>query len=81
MKAINISSEDKITFRDFNEGNSVQVRVAVREDEVETYTKGATVKVVHEGTETSARIVSDPLVVNGNPAPDEQLLSLIVVKA
>lgn len=81
MKPINISESDKITFRDFNEGNSVQVRVSVPEAEVKTYSKGAAVKIVHEGREANGRIVSDPIVVNGTPGAGEQLLSLIVEKA
>jgi hypothetical protein len=79
MKPINISESDKITFRDFNEGNSVQVRVSVPEAEVKTYSKGTAVKIVHEGKESAARIVSEPIVVSGTKG--EQLLSLIVEKA
>ncbi|MBT1708192.1 hypothetical protein KK062_08155 [Fulvivirgaceae bacterium PWU5] len=81
MKPISISESDKITFRDFNEGNSVQVRVSVPESEVKTYAKGTSVKIVYEGQEAAARIVSEPLVVSGTTGPGERLLSLIVEKA
>jgi hypothetical protein len=81
MKPISISESDKITFRDFNEGNSVQVRVSVPESEVKTYAKGTSVKILHEGQESSARIVSEPLVVSGTSGPGERLLSLIVEKS
>ncbi len=81
MKPISISESDKITFRDFNEGNSVQVRVSVPENEVKTYAKGTSVRITHEGQEASARIVSDPLIVSGTTGPGERLISLIVEKA
>ncbi|MBT1688070.1 hypothetical protein [Dawidia soli] len=81
MKPISISDSDKITFRDFNEGNSVQVRVSVPETEIKTYTKGTSVTIVHGGQEATGRIVSDPIVVSGTPGPGERLLSLIIEKA
>lgn len=81
MKPISISESDKITFRDFNEGNSVQVRVSVPEGEMKSYSKGTAVKILHEGQEANARIVSEPLVVSGTTGPGERLLSLIVEKA
>jgi len=78
MPTINISKDEEIIFKDFTEGNSVQVRVTVPPGEEKNYKKGTTVKVVHGEVENDGKIVSDPLVI-GSPFNDEnRTISLIV---
>ncbi len=78
MPTINISKDEEIIFKDFKEGNSVQVRVTVPPGEEKNYTKGTTVEVIHGENRNDAKIVSDPLVI-GSPLVDEKrTISLIV---
>lgn len=80
MKPITISSEDLNSYNDFAAGNSIQVRIEVTEAEVKTYMKNKIVKVIHEGDEASAKIVSDPLVVTQASDKGPKTLSLIIEK-
>jgi hypothetical protein len=80
MATINISSDEEIIYKDFNAGNSVQVRVKVSPTEEREYVKGKTVKVVHGGAEASAKIVSDPLIISSEMEGEDRILSLIVEK-
>ena len=79
MGSVTIPSEDTITFKDFNEGNSVQVRTVVRDTQKE-FEKGKTVTVVHLDQEAKGRIVSEPLVIEEKTEDGAQVLSLIVEK-
>lgn len=80
METIRISPDEEIIYKDFKEGNSVQVRVTVDPSERHEYDKGKTVRVVHGNTEASGRIVSEPLII-GHPMEGEDLtISLIVEK-
>lgn len=81
MKTINISSKEETTIKDFKDGNSVQVRVTASADEQQEYQKGRTVKVLCGDDEATAKIVSDPLVVNPKGDDGKDILSLIVEKA
>jgi len=80
MATINISSDEEIIYKDFSAGNPVQVRVKVSPTEVREYEKGKTVKVVHEGVESSGKIVSAPLIISSELEGEDRTLSLIVEK-
>lgn len=81
MGSITISPEDKTNVRDFDEGNSVQVRVVIADNERPQYEKGKTVNVQYGDREASARIVSDPIVIDDRKEKGKKTLSLIVEKA
>jgi hypothetical protein len=81
MKPITISKEDSINYNDFVAGNSIQVRVNAEADEISTYKKGTTLKVIHDEKEHTARIVSDPLVVSPDSQKGPKIVSLIIEKA
>jgi hypothetical protein len=53
----------------------------VADNEKPEYEKGKTVKVRYGGREASARIVSDPIVIDDRKEKGKQTLSLIVEKA
>ena len=81
MGTINISSSEETVLKDFKEGNSVQVLVTVSPNEGDQFEKGKTVKVMCDGSEETAKIVSDPLVVRTKNEDGRETLSLIVEKA
>jgi hypothetical protein len=81
MGTIDISSNEGTVIRDFKDGNSVQVRVTVSPNEEKEYSKGKTVKIMCEGKEETAKIVSDPLVVRTKTDDGKETISLIVEKA
>jgi hypothetical protein len=80
MSIINIPSSEGTTIQDFKDGNSVQVRVTVSAKEDNKFEKGQTVKVMCDGSEESAKIVSDPLVVRTKADDGNETISLIVEK-
>ncbi len=80
MKKINIPESDTISFKDFKEGNSIQVRTEVAKADEHDFDKGKTVKVIHEGAEMNGRIVSDPIVIKESYEEGKTILSLIVEK-
>ena len=79
METINITKEETV-LRDFADGNSVQVRVTVSPSKEREFQKGQTVRVVHGNEESTARIVSDPLVVQPKGEDGTETISLIVEK-
>lgn len=81
MASVNINSEDSISVKEFEEGNSIQVRVTVSEKEKTDYEKGQTIKVFHKDREMSGRIVSDPILIDRKREDGKVTLSLIVEKA
>jgi hypothetical protein len=80
MGSVNIDTEDNISIKDFEDGNSIQVRVIIAQDEKGEYDKGKKVKVVHEGTEMKGKIVSDPILIDRKREDGRITLSLIVEK-
>jgi hypothetical protein len=81
MGSVNIDAEDSISIKEFEDGNSIQVRVKVSEKEKRDYEKGKTIKVIHEKGETGGRIVSDPIEIDKKRDDGRVTLSLIVEKA
>lgn len=80
MNTITILSEDLITYKNFEEGNPVQIRVRVNEND-DDYEKGAFVKVIYKNRESNAKIVSEPIVVTENQdQANTKELSLIIEK-
>jgi len=80
METIRISPDEEIIYKDFREGNSIQVRVTVGPAGKDEFAKGKTVRVVHGDFEGQGRIVSEPLTI-GHPTDGENLtISLIVEK-
>ena len=81
MGSVNIDEEDNISIKDFEEGNSIQVRVKVSEKEKAEFEKGKTIKVIHDDGEMTGKIVSDPIEVDKKREDGKVTLSLIVEKA
>lgn len=81
MGSITISPEDKTNVTDFDNGNSIQVRVVISDNEKPEYEKGKRIKVAYGGREAAARIVSDPIVIDDKKEKGKKTLSLIVEKA
>ncbi len=81
MGSVNIDTEDSISIKDFEEGNSIQVRVKVTEKEKPEYEKGKSVKVIHEGGEMTGRIVSEPIEIDKKRDEGKITLSLILEKS
>ena len=80
MGSVNIDKEDNFSIKDFEDGNSIQVRVDISPDEKGEYDKGKKVKVVHEGSEMKGKIVSDPIVIDRKREDGKITLSLILEK-
>ncbi|HEX6226741.1 MAG TPA: hypothetical protein VFZ52_20115 [Chryseolinea sp.] len=80
METIRISPDEEIIYKDFKEGNSVQVRVTVDPGDKDEFTKGKTVRVVHGDFEASGRIVSEPLIISHAMEGEDVTISLIVEK-
>lgn len=81
MGSVNISPDDKTNVKDFDEGNSVQVRVIVSDREKEEYEKGKVVTVHYGDREASGKIVSEPIVIEDKKEKGKKTLSLIVEKS
>jgi hypothetical protein len=80
METIRISPDEEIIYKDFKDGNSVQVRVTVGPSGKDEFAKGKTVRVIHGNFEGQGRIVSEPLII-GHPLEGEDFtISLIVEK-
>lgn len=80
MATITIPEADTISFNDFKEGNSIQVRAVVTQAEEPDYEKGQKVTVAHNSDSMKGKIVSDPIVINENTSDGKKTLSLIVEK-
>ena len=80
MGSVNIDAEDSISIKDFEDGNSIQVRAIVSKEEKPEYDKGNTVTVVHEGKKMTGKIVSEPILVDRKREDGRLTLSLIVEK-
>ncbi|MBT1700787.1 hypothetical protein KK083_28105 [Fulvivirgaceae bacterium PWU4] len=80
MGAVNISQNDSANFKDLDEGNSIQVRVTIAEDQKKDYEKGKTVKVKHMNKEVSGKIVSEPILIDDKKEKGKVVLSLIIEK-
>ncbi len=81
MGSVNIDSEDSISIKDFEDGNSIQVRVKVSEKEKPEFEKGKTVKVIHDDGEMTGKIVSEPIEIGKKREDGKVTLSLILEKA
>lgn len=80
MGSVNIDEEDNISIKDFEDGNSIQVRAVVSKEEKPEYDKGNKVTVVHEGKKMTGKIVSEPILVDRKREDGLLTLSLIVEK-
>lgn len=80
MGSVNIDTQDNTSIKEFEEGNSIQVRVVVSQEEKPEYDKGKSIRVIHEGKESTGRIVSDPIVIDRKREDGKLTLSLIVEK-
>lgn len=80
MGSVNIDSQDNISIKDFEDGNSIQVRVTVPPAEKSEYNKGNHIKVTHEGKDMEGKIVSDPILIDRKREDGKLTLSLIVEK-
>lgn len=80
MGSVNIDEEDNISIKDFEDGNSIQIRAVVPKEEKSEYEKGNKVTVVHEGKKMTGKIVSEPILVDRKREDGRLTLSLIVEK-
>lgn len=80
MGSVNIDTEDNISIKDFEDGNSIQVRVIISPKEKAEYDKGKMVNVLHEGAEMKGKIVSEPILIDKKREDGKITLSLIVEK-
>lgn len=80
MGSVNIDEEDNFSIKDFEDGNSIQVRAVVSKEEKPEYEKGKKVTVVHEGKKMTGKIVSEPILVDRKREDGRLTLSLIVEK-
>jgi hypothetical protein len=80
METIRISPDEEIIYKDFKDGNSVQVRVTVGPSDKDEFTKGKIVRVVHGNFEGEGRIVSEPLIIGRRLEGEDFTISLIVEK-
>lgn len=80
MGSVNIDEEDNFSIKDFEDGNSIQVRAVVTKEEKADYEKGKKVTVVHEGKKMTGKIVSEPILVDRKREDGRLTLSLIVEK-
>ena len=80
MASVNIDTEDNISIKDFEDGNSIQVRALVSKDEKSEYDKGKKVTVVHEGKKMTGKIVSEPILIDRKREDGLVTLSLIIEK-
>jgi hypothetical protein len=78
MATIKLSSDEKLIYKDFKEGNSVQVRITVPPSEEGSYVKGKTVQVAHGNFKAMAKIVSEPLVIGSPLQGQDKTISLII---
>lgn len=81
MGSVNIDTEDNNSIKEFQDGNSIQVRVNVSRDEKAEYEKGKKVTVIHEGEKIAGRIVSEPILIDRKREDGKVTLSLIIEKA
>lgn len=81
MGSVNIDAEDSISVKEFEDGNSIQVRVLISNEEKSEYEKGKKVKVIHDGGEMTGKIVSDPILIDRKRDDGKITLSLIVEKS
>jgi len=80
MGSVNIDTEDNISIKDFEGGNSIQVRVTISPGEKGEYDKGKKVTVTHQGQKMTGKIVSDPILIDRKREDGKITLSLIVEK-
>jgi hypothetical protein len=80
MASVNIDTQDNISIKDFEDGNSIQVRVTIAPAEKAAYEKGKIVTVTHQGNDMKGKIVSDPILIDRKREDGKVTLSLIVEK-
>jgi hypothetical protein len=81
MQTIDVPITDEISFRDLKEGNSIQVRVTVSNDDQKRIEKGSPVKITFADKTAMAKIVSEPIVIDEKIDDSHIVLSLIVEEA
>ena len=80
MGSVNIDTEDNISVKDFEDGNSIQVRVTINPKEKPDYDKGKKVSVTHQGKDMTGKIVSDPILIDRKREDGKITFSLIIEK-
>ena len=80
MARITIPESDTITWDEFEQKNSVQVRVTISAADQKEYNKGSIVEVTHQTHSAKGKIVSEPLAIDDKMNKDKKVLSLIVEK-
>ena len=81
MGSVNIDKENATSVKEFQDGNSIQVRVTIPKEEKADYDKGKKVTVIHEGEKMTGKVVSEPILIDRKREDGKIMLSLIVEKA
>lgn len=82
MATINISEADSISYKDFQQGNPVQVRAVAAPGQEHDFDKGRKVTISHLNMETVGEIVSDPIEISSDGSGDSnrKVLSVVIQK-
>jgi hypothetical protein len=78
MDTVIIPESDAGSFKKLQNGDSIQTRTIVTETQEKNFQKGKLVTVNFGGSETQARIVSDPIVISEEKREGKKTLSLIL---
>jgi hypothetical protein len=78
MDTVIIPESDAGSFKKLQNGDSIQARTIVTETQEKNFQKGKVVTVNFAGSETQAKIVSDPIVINEEKREGKKTLSLIL---
>ncbi|WP_333819590.1 hypothetical protein [Ohtaekwangia sp.] len=81
MSTVNIPEADSVSYREFQEGHSVQVRAVASPGQEHDFDKGKRVSISHLNMESTAVIVSDPIEIDDGNESGRKVFSLIIEKA
>lgn len=81
MARVNIPDVDTLSWDDFQNQNSIQVRVTVSKEEEREFQKGSIVEVEHQKEKAKGKIVSEPLSIEDKTGEKKKVLSLIIEKS
>lgn len=81
METATVSAIEDFQIKDFTDGNPIQVRVVNASGENETYKKGNKIKVMLHDQEYTAKIVSDPVMIDAEQKQGNAEVSIVIEKA
>ncbi|HEY9044743.1 MAG TPA: hypothetical protein VIN08_02560 [Ohtaekwangia sp.] len=80
MSTVNIPEADSVSYREFQEGNPVQVRAVASPGQEREFEKGKQISISHQNMKATAVIVSDPIEITNQSESGRKVFSLIVEK-